>query len=48
MKTKRVLFITQEIFPYIEEGDYKMLGRKVPQFFLERVLNIFPSRCKKF
>lgn len=36
MKTKRVLFITQEIFPYIEEGDYKMLGRKVPQFFLER------------
>ncbi|MBQ7496044.1 MAG: glycogen/starch synthase [Bacteroidaceae bacterium] len=36
MKTKRVLFITQEILPYIEEGEYKLLGRKVPQFFLER------------
>lgn len=36
MKTKRVLFITQEILPYIEEGAYKMLGRKVPQYFLER------------
>ncbi len=36
MKTKRVLFITQEIFPYIEEGIYNVLGRKVPQYFLER------------
>lgn len=36
MKTKRVLFITQEILPYIEEGPYNLLGRKVPQYFLER------------
>ncbi|MBO4801180.1 MAG: glycogen/starch synthase [Bacteroidaceae bacterium] len=36
MRIKRVLFITQEIFPYIEEGPYKLLGRKVPQYFLER------------
>ena len=36
MKSKRVLFITQEITPYVEESDMSVLGRKVPQFVQEK------------
>ena len=36
MKTKKVLFITQEIFPYIDEAELSLLGRRVPQFVQEK------------
>lgn len=32
LKTKRVLFITQRITPYVDETPFSLLGRKVPQF----------------
>lgn len=31
MKAKKVLFITQEMEPYVQESDYTVLGRKLPQ-----------------
>lgn len=36
MKSKKVLFITQEINPYIDESEVSLLGRRVPQFVQER------------
>jgi len=36
MKTKRVLFITQQIHPYVEESPVSNLGRRVPQFVQEK------------
>ena len=36
MKTKKVLFITQEIFPYIDEAELSLLGRRIPQFVQEK------------
>ncbi|MCR5180885.1 MAG: glycogen/starch synthase [Bacteroidaceae bacterium] len=36
MKTKKVLFITQEINPYIDESELSNLGRRVPQFLQEK------------
>ena len=36
MKTKKVLFITQEISPYIDECELSLLGRRVPQFLQEK------------
>ena len=32
MKTKKVLFITQEITPYVDETPLSLLGRKIPQY----------------
>lgn len=32
LKSKRVLFITQRITPYVDEAPLSLLGRKVPQF----------------
>ena len=36
MKSKKVLFITQEINPYIEECELSLLGRRIPQFVQEK------------
>lgn len=36
MKTKKVLFITQQIFPYMEESETSLLGRRVPQYVQEK------------
>ena len=36
MKSKRVLFITQQIMPYVDESAMAVLGRKVPQFVQEK------------
>ncbi len=36
MKTKKVLFITQEIMPYVDEAEMSLLGRRVPQMVQER------------
>ena len=36
MEAKRILFITQEIEPYVPESDYTTLGRKVPQQIQEK------------
>ena len=32
MTTKKVLFITQEIIPYVEDSDLALLGRRTPQY----------------
>ena len=31
MKAKKVLFITQEITPYVPESPMSLIGRKLPQ-----------------
>ncbi|MBQ7443999.1 MAG: glycogen/starch synthase [Bacteroidaceae bacterium] len=36
MNTKKVLFITQEINPYVEDTDMALLGRKMPQHTQEK------------
>lgn len=36
MKSRRVLFITQEITPYLPDTDVSLLGRKMPQFAQEK------------
>ena len=36
MKSKRVLFITQEITPYLPDTDVSLLGRKMPQYVQEK------------
>ena len=36
LKSKKVLFITQMITPYVEESPISLLGRRVPQFVQER------------
>ena len=36
MKPKKVLFITQEITPYVPESELSILGRRVPQIVQER------------
>lgn len=36
MEAKKILFITQEIEPYVPESDYTVLGRKVPQLIQEK------------
>ncbi|MBP5771571.1 MAG: glycogen/starch synthase [Bacteroidaceae bacterium] len=36
LKSKRVLFITQEIIPYVDETNLSLLGRRVPQFVQEK------------
>ena len=36
MKSRRVLFITQEITPYLPDTDRSLLGRKMPQFAQEK------------
>ena len=35
MKTRKVLFITQQIMPYVPESQMAALGRRVPQFVQE-------------
>ena len=36
MKAKKVLFVTQEIHPYVEDGEIAFLGRRVPQSLQEQ------------
>lgn len=36
MEAKKILFITQEIEPYVPESAYTVLGRKVPQLIQEK------------
>lgn len=36
MKAKKILFITQEIEPYVPESSYTLLGRQMSQHILER------------
>ena len=36
MKTKKVLFITQEIMPYVDEAEMSLLGRRIPQMVQEK------------
>lgn len=36
MKSKRVLFITQEITPYVDDSEISFLGRKTPQIVQDR------------
>ncbi len=36
MKAKKVLFITQEITPYVPETEMSLIGRKLPQYIQER------------
>lgn len=36
MKSKRVLFITQEIAPYVDDSEVSFLGRKTPQIVQDR------------
>ncbi len=36
LKTRKVLFITQEITPYLPDTEMSLLGRKLPQFAQER------------
>ena len=36
MKSKRVLFITQEIAPYVDDSEISFLGRKTPQIVQDR------------
>ncbi len=36
MKSKKVLFVTQEITPYLPEQDVSLLGRRLPQFAQEK------------
>ena len=36
MKAKKVLFITQEITPYVPESPMSLMGRKLPQAVQER------------
>ncbi len=35
MKTRKVLFITQDIMPYVDETPVSLLGRRIPQFVQE-------------
>ena len=36
LKSKKVLFIAQEITPYVDETPLSLLGRKIPQFVQEK------------
>lgn len=36
MKAKKVLFITQEIIPYVPETDMSLIGRHLPQAIQEK------------
>lgn len=36
MKSRKVLFVTQEIVPYVQEAEMSLLGRRIPQFVQEK------------
>ena len=36
MKAKKVLFITQEITPYVSETEMSLIGRNLPQAIQEK------------
>ena len=36
MKAKKVLFITQEITPYVSESPLSVMGRELPQYIQEK------------
>ncbi len=46
MEAQKILFITQEIEPYVPESDFTVLGRKVPQMIQEQgreIRNFMPK-----
>ena len=36
MEAKKILFITQEILPYVPESELSVMGRKLPQSIQEK------------
>lgn len=46
MEAKRILFITQEIEPYVPASDHTIMGRKLPQYIQEKgreIRNFMPK-----
>lgn len=43
MKSKKILFINQEITPYVSDSELSHIGRELPQSILEKDMKSGPS-----